>query len=37
MEITEIVKFSINIQEYWRNIFAYVMPALINLIIMGLL
>ena len=37
VEITEIEKFSINIQGYWRNIFTYVVPALLNLIIMGLL
>ena len=37
VEITEIAKFSIDIQGYWRNIFTYVMPALLNLIIMGLL
>ena len=37
VEITEIAKFSIDIQGYWRNIFAYVVPALSNLIIMGLL
>ena len=36
VEITEIAKFSINIQGYWQNIFAYVVPALLNLIIMGL-
>ena len=36
MEITEIAKFSIDIQGYWRNIFAYMVPALSNLIIMGL-
>ena len=37
VEITEIAKFSIDIQGYWRNIFAYVVPALSNLIIIGLL
>ena len=37
VEITEITKFFINIEGYWRNIFAYVVPALLNLVIMGLL
>ena len=37
VKITEIVKFFINIQKYWRNIFAYVVPALLNLIIIRLL
>ena len=37
MEITEIVKFFIDIQGYWWNIFAYVVPVLLNLVIMGLL
>ena len=36
VEITEIVKFSIDIQRYRRNIFAYVVPALSNPIIMRL-
>ena len=36
VKITEITKFSIDIQEYRRNIFAYVVPALLNLIIIGL-
>ena len=36
VEITEIAKFSINIQGYWQNIFAYVVPTLSNLIIIGL-
>ena len=36
VEITKIVKFFINIQGYRRNIFAYVMPTLLNLIIIGL-
>ena len=36
MEITEIAKFSIDIQEYRRNIFAYVVPVLLNPIIIGL-
>ena len=37
VEITKIAKFSINIQGYRRNIFAYVIPALLNLVIIGLL
>ena len=37
VEITEIAKFFIDIQGYWRNIFAYVVPALSNPVIMGLL
>ena len=36
VKITEIAKFSINFQGYWRNIFAYVMPALSNPVIIGL-
>ena len=36
VEITEIVKFSIDIQGYRRNIFVYVVPALSNPVIMGL-
>ena len=36
VEITEIAKFSIDIQGYRRNIFAYVVPALLNPVIMGL-
>ena len=36
VEIIEIAKFSIDIQGYWRNIFAYVVPTLLNLVIMGL-
>ena len=36
VEIMEIAKFSIDIQGYWRNIFTYVVPVLLNLIIMGL-
>ena len=32
----EITKFFINIQGYWRNIFAYVVPALLNLVIIRL-
>ena len=37
VEITEIAKFSIDIQGYRQNIFAYVVPALSNPVIMGLL
>ena len=37
MEITDITKFSIDIQGYRRNIFTYVVPALLNPMIMGLL
>ena len=37
MEIIKIAKFSINIQEYRRNIFAYMVPILLNPIIIGLL
>ena len=37
MEITEIIKFSIDIQGYRRNIFAYVVPTLLNPVIIGLL
>ena len=37
VEITEIAKFFIDIQRYRRNIFAYVVPALSNLIIIRLL
>ena len=37
MEITEIAKFSIDIEGYWQNIFTYVVPALLNPIIIGLL
>ena len=36
VEITEIAKFSIDIQGYWQNIFAYMVPALLNPVIMGL-
>ena len=36
VEITEIAKFFIDIQEYRRNIFAYVILALLNPIIMRL-
>ena len=37
VEITEIAKFSINIQGYWRNIFAYVVLTLLNPVIIKLL
>ena len=37
MEIIKIIKFFINIQGYRWNIFAYMVPVLSNLIIMGLL
>ena len=37
VEITEIIKFFIDIQGYRRNIFDYVVPALLNPVIMGLL
>ena len=37
VEITEIAKFSTDIQGYWQNIFAYVVPALSNPVIIGLL
>ena len=36
MEITEIAKFFINIQEYWQNIFIYMVLALLNLVIIRL-
>ena len=36
VEITEIAKFSIDIQGFWRNIFAYVVPVLLNPVIIGL-
>ena len=36
VEITKIIKFSIGIQEYRRNIFTYVVPALLNPVIIGL-
>ena len=36
VEITEIVKFSIDIQGYRRNIFTYVVLVLSNPVIMGL-
>ena len=36
VEITEIVKFFINIQGYRRNIFAYMVPVLLNPVIMRL-
>ena len=35
-EITKIAKFSINIQGYKRNIFAYMVPTLLNPVIIGL-
>ena len=35
VEIIEIIKFSINIQGYRRNIFTYVVPILLNLMFMG--
>ena len=37
VEITKIVKVSIDIQGYRRNIFAYVIPTLLNPIIIRLL
>ena len=37
VEITENVKFFIDIQGYRRNIFAYVVPALLNPVMIGLL
>ena len=37
VEITEIVKFSIDVQGYRRNIFAYMVLVLLNLVIIGLL
>ena len=36
VEITEIIKFSIDIQGYRRNIFIYIVPALLNPMIIGL-
>ena len=36
VEIIEIIKFSINILGYQRNIFTYVIVTLLNPIIMGL-
>ena len=36
VEITKIAKFSIDIQGYRRNIFAYVVPTLLNPVIIGL-
>ena len=36
VEIIKITKFFIDIQGYWQNIFTYVVPALLNPIIMGL-
>ena len=37
VEIIKIVKFSIDIQGYRRNIFVYVVPALLNPVIIGLI
>ena len=37
VKITEIVKFFIDISGYWRNIFAYMVPILLNPVIIGLL
>ena len=37
VEIIKIAKFSIDIKGYKRNIFAYVVLALLNLMIIGLL
>ena len=37
VKITEIAKFFINIQGYRRNIFTYVVPVLLNLVIIRLL
>ena len=37
VKITEIAKFSIDIQGYRRNIFAYIVLTLLNPVIMGLL
>ena len=36
VEITKIANFFINIQRYRRNIFAYIIPVLLNLIIIEL-
>ena len=36
VEITEIIKFSINILGYKRNIFTYMVLILLNPVIMGL-
>ena len=36
VEITKIAKFSIDIQKYNRNIFAYMILILLNLVIIGL-
>ena len=36
VKITEITKFSMNIQKYRRNIFAYMVPTLSNPIFIGL-
>ena len=37
VEIIKIIKFSIDIQGYRRNIFTYMVPVLLNPVIMGLL
>ena len=37
VEIIKIIKFFINIEGYKRNIFAYMVLILLNLVIMGLL
>ena len=37
VEIIKIIEFFINIQGYKRNIFAYIMPILLNFVIIGLL
>ena len=37
VEIMEIAKFSIDIQGYWWNTFTYVVPVLLNFVIIGLL
>ena len=37
VEIIQIIKFSINIQGYRRNIFIYIVPTLLNLIVIRLL
>ena len=36
VEITKIAKFYINIQGYRQNIFAYMVPELLNPVIIGL-
>ena len=37
VEIIKIIKFFMNISGYWRNIFTYVVPTLLNLVIIRLL